>query len=1272
MARSHRQRRLGTVSTALGVLAVVGGVACVSAAAKYQAPTHTETLRNEAGFAEVAALEALARSRSVADQAKLSAAEDRCVKLDRLMLPEAIASGDEARVHLRRHELVCELLSSSRCYWPLSDRCVVEDPPTALDLARQSVAAAREAVAAGGSCADRDALVRALVCAADLLCRLGQDGTSYLPEAEQLAAEAVAQSQMAGRYQSEGYARSAYARCLAALGDDGGAAAEYEAAIERLRAIAWGETLSLVPDREPWEQDLLTIALRGCADCYERLGRTDEANACRGEAAKRDAQLVALEADPDLATQVQIRGCDQEWARREVARAERSGKRDELARVLGVWAQENQASSMGGGPNGLAEARGDALRAYRLNGELYFSTVDPRFLARQALNLASAAGAEYGLIHHKRGTAEEAVRFATWGASLARKAGDPMAEARSERAMAGVLHWDGRLGESAEHYGRALERCRAAGDATPRDRVFRLGLLCSVGERLAGQGEGADSLALLSEALEVADSLRAGPLPTMDAYQHRRMTAAIWAGLAEQAEQYGSLDLAVANWDRAIGIEWENGWQPWWEARRASVCRRMAERTGDESLTREADWRFAMAEAGAQTYDDDHNRMYVHSILAREALRQHLWQAAIEHAETAISAIRDFNGGKVSPSNEAPIWVSRGKAQMALGRMADATETLRLAADVCEANGMLSVAVEARTLLGDIGESQLDPGRAEAEYRSALAQSERMLDVSGGLSEWRIGMASVASAPYKRLADLRLRDGDLAGAFELASRSKGRALQDILSRNDMVLSQGLTESERTEERALLSASKLAFSRLRDVYDNSTDTGARARISREAAEAESRHRSYVDTLMATRPELRERRSPSITLSEAQSLLAGTRKVLLDYTVLNADTILFIVSADHAEAFRLGIGREGLEPAVHRCVSALRQADPATGRPMQSEEQAKTLLGELYGTVLSRAESALVSADTLIVVPDDVLNEVPFHALATPRGYVIERWPVVYMPSPSLLRAAWSGEEASGPPRHPHMLAMACPGGGREPSSAEAVSLVRGTDARLRYADDEATLVPRAAGLSAEVRIEHDATEGAAKALAPGMDYLHFACHFRSDPVAPLESYLRLEPGPGVGEDGQLTARELSGLALKAQLVALPCCSSAGTVASAEGRVGSTWALLAAGSRAALVAEWNIDDASSPRVMETFYHWLGDGNTMAASLRAAQRKLILSKDRSHPYYWASYMLVERGPVHEVTLSPARHSRLALLSFAACVGVLAATLGVARSRRGRMARL
>ena len=99
-------------------------------------------------------------------------------------------------------------------------------------------------------------------------------------------------------------------------------------------------------------------------------------------------------------------------------------------------------------------------------------------------------------------------------------------------------------------------------------------------------------------------------------------------------------------------------------------------------------------------------------------------------------------------------------------------------------------------------------------------------------------------------------------------------------------------------------------------------------------------------------------------------------------------------------------------------------------------------------------------------------------------------------------------------------------------------------------------------------------------------VHFACHGLVDPARPLRSSLVLSRVEG--SDGYLTAMDVVGMDIPADLVALSACETArGKVMHAEGIVGLTRAFLHAGSSRVLASLWKVDDEATSALMQKFY-------------------------------------------------------------------------------------
>ena len=108
--------------------------------------------------------------------------------------------------------------------------------------------------------------------------------------------------------------------------------------------------------------------------------------------------------------------------------------------------------------------------------------------------------------------------------------------------------------------------------------------------------------------------------------------------------------------------------------------------------------------------------------------------------------------------------------------------------------------------------------------------------------------------------------------------------------------------------------------------------------------------------------------------------------------------------------------------------------------------------------------------------------------------------------------------------------------------------------------------------------------------------------------------------------KLYARDIVKHPLTAYLVTVSACNGSGTRAySGEGLVGLSWAFLRAGAHNVIGALWEVNDASTPQLMDKLYAELSQGRDPASTLRAAKLSLLHSDTVfSKPFYWAPFQL------------------------------------------------
>src|SRR5262249_26007243 len=179
--------------------------------------------------------------------------------------------------------------------------------------------------------------------------------------------------------------------------------------------------------------------------------------------------------------------------------------------------------------------------------------------------------------------------------------------------------------------------------------------------------------------------------------------------------------------------------------------------------------------------------------------------------------------------------------------------------------------------------------------------------------------------------------------------------------------------------------------------------------------------------------------------------------------------------------------------------------------------------------------------------------------------------------------------------------------------------------LRYAAAEITNISRhfpAGGLTTYVGGR--ASPAAYRAAGPDrFTFVHFTAHAAGNFASPLDSAVILS---GPNDAYKLYARDVAELPLRAELVTVSACRSAGERAySGEGLVGFAWAFLRAGARRVIAGLWDVDDRSTAEMMAKMYSALASGTSPGTALRDAKLQMIKTGGAlSKPYYWAPFQL------------------------------------------------
>jgi len=486
----------------------------------------------------------------------------------------------------------------------------------------------------------------------------------------------------------------------------------------------------------------------------------------------------------------------------------------------------------------------------------------------------------------------------------------------------------------------------------------------------------------------------------------------------------------------------------------------------------------------------------------------------------------------------------------------------------------------------------LDVVLAQAEIAAARQQSQQAKDLFRTVERDPDSQTSMRLGAEHQLARLFEREGDTRAAADMYKTA-------------------LTTFESARAQLKEENSKLPFlANATPIYDDSIHfmvTQGRPDVALLSAD-QSRARTLAQGLGILPVTKTFQPRPLSPRAVAQA--AGA--TLLFYWLGETQSYLWAVTPQKVSLFPLPAESKIL-PLVERYRKALLgPADPLAASNQDGLALYQILVAPAAG-LLPRTAGAPV-----MILADGALSQLNFETLLVPgpkAHYWIEDATVMAAPSLSMLAAAKPSNIAT---RRLLLMGDAVAPSDDYPPLPEAAT--------------EMSQVGRHFAVQNEsVLARQQATPAAFFASRPQQfSYIHFVAHGTASRTDPLDSAIILSP-TSAGSDGgfKLYAREIMQHPIDARLVTIAGCYSSGTRNyKGEGLVGLSWAFLRAGAHSVIGALWEVSDESTPRLMDTLYQGLEEGETPAVALRRAKLTLLHSQNSFRtPFYWAPFQIYTR---------------------------------------------
>jgi len=672
----------------------------------------------------------------------------------------------------------------------------------------------------------------------------------------------------------------------------------------------------------------------------------------------------------------------------------------------------------------------------------------------------------------------------------------------------------------------------------------------------------------------------------------------VYNSLGRLYRVHGRIDIALQYQLKALAIH-EKAGDPYFHLQSLNAVAVSYQRIGD--LTRARDYlerAMAMAnDTGSPRFQD-----FIGANLAGVLYDQGEYQRAAQLLEQTLARDAD-----VFPSQR---YDALAFTYLKLGRNEEALSTASKAFDLCgrkddECIWALNTRAWAHSALGH-------DDAAIADIRSALDRLEavRARLVPGDFLKQQFN--SRREEIYSHAVVLQMRQHHTREAFETAELARSRAFVDLLAGNDLAVKDAVADAPL-------------------VFRGGSENGGASRARPIAP------RGLQSTVAA----------PAATVDDLAATAARLRSTIVTYWVADDSVSIWVIKADGScHAAQVEVRRARLAELIQATTPSAGEPDRTSaaerrvptrgslGVALQSSQPA--VWRELYDLLIRPVRSALPkSAGSLItIVPHGPLGALSFAALQDERGrYLLEDYALHYVPAGAVLQFTAGKIKSSA--RTGRVMLVADPTLSVQSRLDQPLPPLPGARAEVRAIS---SLIPAA---RVTVLEGSRASESNVRESSNGKTVLHFASHAIVKDDDPFGSYLALgRTASRTTTDGHLTAQEIYGLNISADLVVLSACRSGGGRVTGDGIATLARAFIYAGAPSLVTSLWDVADEPTNQLLPAFYRsWLA-GASKARALRAAQLRVLRDLRAGkmqiatplgpvflpeHPVFWAGFALV-----------------------------------------------
>lgn len=363
--------------------------------------------------------------------------------------------------------------------------------------------------------------------------------------------------------------------------------------------------------------------------------------------------------------------------------------------------------------------------------------------------------------------------------------------------------------------------------------------------------------------------------------------------------------------------------------------------------------------------------------------------------------------------------------------------------------------------------------------------------------------------------------------------------------------------------------------------------------------------------------------------------------------NTALISYFLGKDRLYVFSSTVSKTRLDTITYDDLakSRIKQFYQLLSNPESSDKQTynsiwlyKHIAHQVYNDLFpSGTQELIADAEKLIIIPDGILNYIPFEALLVDTSrknknitdfknlsYLLYEYEVSYAYSATLLN-----QQLKKKPKELSYLGIAPHYNTKQMKHLETLSPFRNfRESPIPLVGNLEEVEQSAKILDGEFLKGEEANEEHFKQKVNNFNVLHFAMHGLMDETRPMNSQLLFSTSADSVDDGSLFAYELYGLPMNADLVVMSACNSAnGKLEKGEGIMSMARAFSYEACPSVVSSLWLVDDYSAKDIIIQFFKEINEGKSKSEALREAKLHYLSSSspERCHPFYWSNMILL-----------------------------------------------